>query len=92
MLHFLSILLMLLVACSKNSSEQTPSTKISTVTVSQESNYTGRGNDNEVILKVKVIATGSNSSFALKNIVINMDGTSDINDVEAIKVYDHRLS
>ena len=87
MLHSLSILLMLLVACSKNSSEQTPSTKISTVTVSQESNYTGRGNDNEVILKVKVIATGSNSSFDLKNIVINMDGTSDINDVEAIKVY-----
>ncbi len=59
---------------------------IDKVRVMQDGNFTGRGNDNEEILKLKVSTTGSNES-AINNIKLKMTGTTDINDVEQIKVY-----
>lgn len=54
--------------------------------VSQDINFTGRGNKNEEILKVK-ITTNGNQATNIQQIKIKMDGTTDISDVAAIKVY-----
>ncbi|MHB9054948.1 MAG: exo-alpha-sialidase [Paludibacteraceae bacterium] len=55
-------------------------------TVFQDNNFTGRGNDNEVILKIRISASGSKTA-KLTSLTINMDGTTDVNDVETIKIY-----
>ena len=56
------------------------------ITVTQDANFTGRGNDNEEILKLAVIPGGT-STVGLKELVMNMNGTTDINDVDSIKIY-----
>ncbi len=85
-IHFIVALLILLISCS-NTPDQAPSIiKIASVSTYQLVNYTGRGNDNEVILKVTVLTDGS-TAVDLKNIVLNMAGTTNLNDVEAIKIY-----
>lgn len=57
-----------------------------TITVTQDANFTGRGNDNEEILNLSVIPGGT-SIVGLKELVMNMNGTTDINDVDSIKIH-----
>ncbi len=59
---------------------------IKSTVVSQDVNFTGRGNDNEEILKVKVLTNGSTEA-TINNIKLKMTGTTEINDVEQIKIY-----
>ncbi len=54
--------------------------------VIQEKNYTGRGNDNEEILKIKISTSGSTEA-KINELKLEMKGTTDINDVEEIKIY-----
>jgi sialidase-1 len=85
-LQFVSIWLLAIISCSNNLQIETPISKITSAAVFQESNYTDRGNNNEVILKIAV-ARSENKAVDLKNIVMNSDGTTNINDVESIKIY-----
>lgn len=57
-----------------------------TVKVEQDNNYAGRGNNNEEILKLTVTPKGA-SAVELKELVITMSGTTDIRDVDSIKIY-----
>ena len=58
---------------------------INSVTLSGDTNFTGRGNIAEPIVKVQVSA--QNQNMQLNSIVVSMDGTTDISDVTAIKIY-----
>ena len=59
---------------------------ITSSTVIQDNNLSGRGNDNEEILRILLETTGNNPA-AFVNLVMNMNGTTDINEVEEIKIY-----
>lgn len=58
---------------------------LNSVTLTGDPNFTGRGNIAESIVKVQVSA--QNQNMQLNSIVVNMDGTTDISDVTAIKIY-----
>ncbi len=60
--------------------------KITNSNVVQDNNYSGRGNDNEEILEIEIVASGK-KPVALKTLKMNMNGTTDIHDVEEIKIY-----
>ena len=60
--------------------------KISSATVTQDKNFSGRGNDNEEILKLTLNTTGTTEAD-ITSLVLNMNGTTDINEVETIKIY-----
>lgn len=53
----------------------------------QETRLTARCNENELILKAMVQYKGSEESLALQSININLEGTTDIDDVKQIKVF-----
>ena len=57
------------------------------VTLTQDTRLTGRGNPNDVLLKVAVSYGGDNAMESLQTMVLNLEGTTDLNDVEMIKVY-----
>ena len=57
------------------------------VTLTQETRKTGRGNPNDVILKAAVNFGGDNASVMMWDIILNLEGTTDLNDIERIKVY-----
>ena len=57
------------------------------VTLTQETRKTGRGNPNDVILKAAVNFGGDNASIMMWDIILNLEGTTDLNDIERIKVY-----
>ncbi len=57
------------------------------VTLTQDTRLTGRGNPNDVILKAAVNFGGDNASVLLANLTVNLDGTTDLSDIEKIKVY-----
>jgi len=57
------------------------------ITLTQDTRITGRGNPNEVILKAAVNFGGENDSVLLHDALINLEGTTDLNDIEKIKVY-----
>ena len=57
------------------------------VTLTQETRKTGRGNPNDVILKAAVNFGGDNASVMLSELILNLEGTTDLNDIERIKVY-----
>lgn len=59
---------------------------ITTATVIQDRNYSGRGNKNEVILKA-VFQTEGTDATAIENIRFSMDGTSSLASVDSIKIY-----
>ena len=61
--------------------------EILNVTLTQETRKTGRGNPNDVILKAAVTFGGDNASVMLDELIINLEGTTDLNDIERIKVY-----
>ncbi len=60
-------------------------------TVVQDNNYSGRGNDNEEILRLELTTKG-NTSVAFDKLVMNMNGTTDINEIEEVKIYTTRTS
>ena len=57
------------------------------VTLTQDTRKTGRGNRNEVLLKAAVSYGGSNATVNLTSLKLSLEGMTDLNDVEAIKVY-----
>lgn len=57
-----------------------------TITVTQDINFSGRGNNNEEILKL-VVTPGGTSAVGLKELTLNMNGTTDITDVDSIKIF-----
>ena len=61
--------------------------QILNVTLTQDTRLTGRGNPNDVILKAAVAYGGNNNVVGLQSMAINLEGTSNLNDIEEIKVY-----
>lgn len=59
------------------------------VTLTQDMRKTGRGNENDVLLKAAVAVDGIDVSaeVELQSITLNLEGTTDLNDIEEIKVY-----
>ena len=60
--------------------------KITEATVIQDNNYSGPGNGNEEILHIRIVAAKAPPA-SLQSLQINMEGTTDIHDVEEVKVY-----
>lgn len=61
--------------------------EILNVTLTQDTCKAGRGNENDVILKAAVSFGGDNAIVGLQSMVLNLEGTTDLNDVREIKVY-----
>ena len=61
--------------------------QILNVTLTQDTRLTGRGNPNDVILKATVAYGGNNNMVGLQSMTLNLEGTTDLNDIEEIKVY-----
>jgi sialidase-1 len=59
---------------------------VTAATVEQDRNFTGRANKNEVLLKTTLTTTGSEPA-ALGNLVLNLEGTSDLSSIDSLKVY-----
>ena len=57
------------------------------VTLEQDTRLTGRGNPNEILLKVGVAYGGDNNSVDLRSMRLNLEGTTDLDDIDVIKVY-----
>lgn len=53
----------------------------------QETRLTARGNDDELIIKVMVQYSGQEESVGLQAVNLNLKGTTQIDDVEEIRVY-----
>lgn len=58
----------------------------------QESRLTARSNNDELILRSMTEYEGNTDSIALQSVLINLDATTDINDVKSVKVYTTGLS
>ena len=63
------------------------SAEIQDVTLTQDTRLTGCGNANEVLLKVSVSFGGDNASASLAHLILSLDGTSDLADIERIQVF-----
>jgi len=63
-----------------------PSVTVAIAEVFQDNNYTGRGNRNEPVLHAIVTAQGE-EQLAVSEIRLNLNGTTNIKDIKAIKVY-----
>ena len=61
--------------------------QILNVTLTQDTRLTGRGNANDVILKSAVAYGGNNAVVALQSLKLNLEGTSNLSDIQEIKVY-----
>ncbi|MGN0032808.1 MAG: exo-alpha-sialidase [Candidatus Limimorpha sp.] len=61
--------------------------EILNVSLVKDSRKIGRGDDNEVLLRAAVSYGGENASINDNSIVFSLEGTTDINDVETVKVY-----
>lgn len=61
--------------------------EILNVTSTQDTRKTGRGNQNDVLLKAAVSFGGDNAVVDLQSMVLDLEGTSDYGDIEEIKVY-----
>ena len=57
------------------------------VTLTQDTRLAGRGNLNDVLLKAAVTYGGSNAMAVLQSLQLNLEGTTDLNDLEGISVY-----
>ena len=60
--------------------------KVASASVVQDSNFTGRGNEDEVVLKAVLDMEGTDPVQCNK-LTLNMDGTTNVQDVKSIKVY-----
>ena len=61
--------------------------QILNVTLTQDTRLTGRGNANDVILKSAVAYGGDNAVVALQSLTLNLEGTTNLSDIQEIKVY-----
>ena len=61
--------------------------EILNVTLTQDTRKTGRGNENDVLLKAAVAFGGDNAVVNLQSMTLNLEGTTDLDDIEEIKVY-----
>ena len=61
--------------------------EILNVILTQDTRKTGRGNDNDVLLKAAVSFGGDNAVVNLQSMTLNLEGTTDLADIEEIKVY-----
>ena len=61
--------------------------EILNVTLTQDTEKTGRGNANDVILKAAVLYGGDNVVEDLQSLTLNLEGTTDLDDIEMLKVY-----
>ena len=61
--------------------------QILNVTLTQDTRKAGRGNADDVLLKAAVAYGDDNAIVALQSLVMNLNGTTDLTDVEEIKVY-----
>ena len=61
--------------------------EILNVGLTQETRMTGRGNPNDVLLKAAVTYGGDDATVALQSMMLNLDGTTDLTDLEEIKVF-----
>ena len=61
--------------------------EILNVVLTQDTQKTGRGNVNDVLLKAAVAYGGDNVVESLQSLVVNLEGTTNLNDLEEIKVY-----
>ena len=61
--------------------------EILNVTLTQDTRKTGRGNQYDVLLKAAVAYGGNNAVVGLQSMTMNLDGTTDLTDIEKIKVY-----
>lgn len=59
---------------------------INTVTASGDTNFTGRGNDNEVAVQAAV-NIGGEGDYTFGSLTLDLSGTTSLGDIEAIKVY-----
>lgn len=59
---------------------------VASATVLQDNNYTGRGNVNEPVLHAIISAKGAQQT-AISEIKINLNGSTNLKDVTAIKIY-----
>ena len=57
------------------------------VTLTQDTRLTGRGNPNDILLKAAVAYGGNNNVENLQSMTFNLDGTTNLGDIEEIKVY-----
>jgi sialidase-1 len=57
------------------------------VTLTQDTRLTGRGNPNDVLLKAAVSYGGDNAMAVLQSLLLNLEGTTDPDDLEGISVY-----
>ena len=57
------------------------------VTLTQDTRKAGRGNPKDVILKAAVAFGGNNHVARLQSMTLNLEGTTDLSDIEEIKVY-----
>ncbi|MDL2222738.1 exo-alpha-sialidase [Bacteroidales bacterium OttesenSCG-928-M11] len=60
--------------------------EIENIKLTQDINYTGKGNQNEVILKA-AIQTKGNESVSFQSIKFNTEGTTNIKDISRINIY-----
>lgn len=60
--------------------------QIYSVTANADSNFTGRGNTNEVASSARVVVSGD-GEYNFSNIKFDLTGTTDITDIKSIKVY-----
>ena len=61
--------------------------QILNVTLTQDTRKAGRGNLNDVLLKAAVSYGGDNAMVDLQSLVLNLEGTTDLDDAREIKVY-----
>lgn len=61
--------------------------EIASVTLTQNSKFTGRGNPQDQILKATVVMGGTNATQALSSVKMNLNGTSNLSDIAKIKIY-----
>ena len=61
--------------------------QILNVTLNQDTRKTGRGNNNDVMLKAAVAFGGDNAVVGLQSMTLNLEGTTDLSDIEEVKVY-----
>ena len=61
--------------------------EILNVALIQDTRKSGRGNANDVLLKAAVSFGGNNAVVGLQSMALNLEGTTDLDDIKEIKVY-----
>ena len=61
--------------------------EILNVSLMQDTRLVGRGNDNEVILKVTVVGVGQNAFYDLSTLRLNLESCTDLNDIDLLRIY-----